>query len=528
MTCFEIGLMNLNCVGVSEKRTSKPRAAPVRVLAIALSVICTSLAHADEASPTKPCRVLGVVQEVRCGTVQQPLDASRPKGTLLDIQYAVLPAVARRKLPDPVFFLAGGPGQSAMDLMPQVLPLLSRLNQRRDLVFVDQRGTGRSAALRCENDPNQSSLTAWARGGDVLLARQDALDCLKRLRSLTWVTNSSDLSHFHTAAATKDLDAVRRQLGVQQINVVAASYGTRVALDYQRQFPGHLRRAVLDGVVPPDMALHRSSAVDAQAALDAVWAACDAEPACQRRYTSIKRTWTTLLSQLPIQAQVTDPRTGRREPITITRDMLLAAVRAPLYSPVFAAGLPQAVFDAAQGRFEGVVGLMQTVMSRHAPTLYMGMHLSVVCSEDLSPFALADSAAVPTDFGDSGARRYQSLCEVWPKSEVPESFFELTKSDSPMLLLSGGLDPITPSRHAARVQKALGAQAQHLVIPNAGHGVMSLGCMPDLIFRYLDAQEALEAQALDARCAQQMPRPLSFALPDLTAAATDTQKSIKP
>ena len=106
-------------------------------------------AQSDEV--TTPCRVPGLANEVRCGVVRRPLDAARPTGPQLDIHFIVVPAVARRRLPDPVFLLAGGPGQSAIALAPAVLPLLARLNNRRDLVFVDQRGTGRSAPLDCED-----------------------------------------------------------------------------------------------------------------------------------------------------------------------------------------------------------------------------------------------------------------------------------------------------------------------------------------------------------------------------------------
>lgn len=486
----------------------------------------TSAAQAAES--LAPCRIPGVAQEVRCGMVQRPLDAARQKGSTIKVHYAVLPAVARRKLPDPVFLLAGGPGQSAIDLMPQILPLFSRLNQRRDIVFVDQRGTGRSAALRCEDDPTHSSLTQWTRGSDGALALQDAANCLKALHALPWVTHPSDLAQFSTIPATRDLNAVRQQLGVQRINLVAASYGTRVALDYQRQFPDHLRRAVMDGVVPPDMALHQSSALDAQAALDAVWAACNAEATCQRRYGDIKSTWATLLAGLPREAQVADPRTGQRELVTINRDMLLAAVRAPLYVPALAAGLPQAVFDAAQGRFEGLVGLMQAVSSRHAPPLYMGMHFSVVCAEDLPRAGPEDAAAASVDFGDGIARRYQSICSAWPQAEVDEAFYRVGTSNTPMLLLSGAADPVTPPRHGTRMQAALGPQAQHVVVPNAGHGVMSLGCVPDLVFRFIDADSTTAIHPVDAQCVQNMPRPLSFALPTRAAMPARPTKPSTP
>ena len=104
------------------------------------------------AEPLTPCRVPGLRSAAQCGVVQRALDPARPAGTQIEVHYLVVPALARRKLPDPVFFLAGGPGQSAIRLAPTLVQQLGRLNNRRDLVFVDQRGTGKSAPLLCRED----------------------------------------------------------------------------------------------------------------------------------------------------------------------------------------------------------------------------------------------------------------------------------------------------------------------------------------------------------------------------------------
>lgn len=464
-----------------------------------------------------PCRIPGVAQEVRCGVVQRPLDATRPKGTQIDVHYAVLPAVARRKREDSVFFIAGGPGQSAIDLMPQVLPLFTRLNQRRDIVFVDQRGTGRSAPLRCD-PPQTSTLAAWARSSNPQQSLSDALVCLKQLQALPWVTHPSDIGQFTTAQAMQDLNAVREQLGAKTINLVAASYGTRAALDYQRQFPGAVRAMVLDGVVPPNMALHTSSSSDTQAALDALWAACDAQPACQKRHGNLRATWQQLLQSLPSDEWVNDPHTGQGEVLTITRDMVLAAVRAPLYAPTLAAALPQAVRDAATGRWEGLVALASAATprtsGRGSPALYTGMHLAVVCAEDVKRRPTA--TAIPgADFGDVLSQGYAAICPHWPTVDVPPAFDQLQASKAPVLLLSGGIDPVTPPRHAQQVAKVLGNQVTQVLVPQAGHGLMSLPCVPDLVFRYLDTPDG-QAPKVDGSCLQSLPRPLSFSLAGAT------------
>jgi pimeloyl-ACP methyl ester carboxylesterase len=482
---------------------------------VVAAVLALAPAMAQPQASLTACRIAGVAQEVRCGVVQRPLDATRPKGTQIDVHYAVVPAVARRKREDAVFFIAGGPGQSAIDLMPHMVSLFNRLNQRRDIVFVDQRGTGRSAPLRCD-PPKTSTLTSWAQSSDLAQSLQDAQACLKQLQALPWVTHPSDIGQFTTPQAMQDLNAVREQLGATTINLVAASYGTRAALDYQRQFPQAVRRMVLDGVVPPDMALHTSSGADAQAALDAVWAACQAEPACHKRHGDLRATWQQLLQSLPKDQLVNDPRTGQSEVLTITRDMVLAAVRAPLYAPSLAGALPQAVQDAAMGRWEGLAALASATVPRGSPPLFTGMHLAVVCAEDVKRAATPHTpASSGTDFGDALSQRYTSLCPLWPTADVPPAFYQLKTSNVPVLLLSGGADPVTPPRHAKQVAQRLGNKVTQVTVPHASHGLMGLPCVPDLVFRYLDAADNTMPQ-VDGSCLQSLPRPLSFSLTGAT------------
>ena len=226
--------------------------------AVALLVLGTSAACAAEA--VTPCRIAGIRNDVQCGVVSRALDPANPAGVKIDVHYVVVPAMARRKSADPVFMLAGGPGQSAIALAPAVLPLFTRLNNRRDIVFVDQRGTGRSAPLDCD-DPRHLRLAEQADPQRQIARLAQCRDALQKLPY-------GDLRMFTTPIAMQDLDAVRAALGVERINLVGGSYGTRAALDYQRQFPQRVRRSVIDGVAPPDMGLTTSHSSDAQAVLD--------------------------------------------------------------------------------------------------------------------------------------------------------------------------------------------------------------------------------------------------------------------
>ena len=500
----------------------------VTLLLRAAAASCAWIAALGAIAQPVPCRVEGIRSEVLCGSVLRPLDPARPDGTKIVIHYVVVPATARRKLPDAVFLLAGGPGQSAIALAPSVLPLFPRLNNRRDIVFVDQRGTGRSAALECD-DPRDLPLAEQA---EPHAQERSVLECRDRLARLPWLSDDAQsslgpqgtplalgrsgalgdangLRHFTTWVAMQDLEAVRQQLGGAPVNLVGGSYGTRAALEYMRQFPQGVRRAVLDGVVPPDMALPVASSADAQAAFDALLAACEAEAACAARYPHLRADWVGLLARLPMPITVARPLSGQIERFTLTRDALLQWVRSPLYAPAVAAALPAALHDAARGRFQGLVGLVALVDGRRSSAPAMGMHFSVVCAED-APRMAASSDRPGADFGDGTAASYGRICASWPRGEVPAAFYKIGQSAAPVLLFSGGLDPATPPRHGALVAAALGPNALHVVVPQAGHGVMSIGCARDLLFRFIDAGTNAEALQLDADCLKHIPRPGAF------------------
>ena len=484
--------------------------------ALALAGAASSL-HAAEA-PLTECRVPGIRHSVQCGVVQRPLDPARPAGTMIDVHFVVVPAMARRKLPDPVFVLAGGPGQSAIGIAPSTLPLFSRLNNRRDMVFVDQRGTGRSAPLVCAETRSEP----LADQADPDRQFERLMACQEALLTLPYIRAPSDLGLFTTTIAVQDLDAVRRQLAAPRINLVGVSYGTRAALEYMRQFPAAVRRSVLDAVAPPDMELPASFSTDGQAAWDALLRFCERDTVCHGRYPALRADWAALLKSLPKPASATHPLTGAPEQFRLTREMVLGAVRGALYSPAVAAALPAAITEAARGRYEGLVGIGALLASRKSIQPAMGMHFSVVCAEDVprltdagyssftGPNRAATSNPPGTDFGTDQAALYQRVCARWPRGEVPAAFYRVPPSAAPALLFSGGVDPVTPPRHGKRIAMALGPTARHVVVPNAGHGVMGVGCARDVIYRFIDATEDGDATVVDASCLKAMPRPLVF------------------
>ncbi|RZJ07118.1 MAG: alpha/beta hydrolase [Rubrivivax sp.] len=470
------------------------------LLALLMMMTATSAAMA---APLKPCRLDGIPNELQCGSLQRPLDPTRPDGVKIDIHYLVVPALARNKQPDAVLMLAGGPGQSAIEVAARVLPRLSRLGNRRDLVFVDQRGTGRSAPLNCEDD-SKLSITEQL-DTDAQATRLDA--CRTKLETLPYGRDGG-LRFFTTTVAMQDMDAVREALGVPQWNLIGGSYGTRAALEYMRQFPSKVRRTVIDGVAPPDMVLPASFSTDTQAALDKLF------EANAKTHPSLREDWHKLLASLPRTVTVAQPLTGVPERFTVDRELLLRAVRPPLYQPALAAALPAALEAAArEGRFESLFGLTSAFAGGKGMKLAAGMHYSVVCAEDVPRLAEARDAP-GSDYGRLDSETYTRACKTWPRGDVPAGFYTLPPAPSPVLVLSGGADPVTPPRHGERVAKALGAghpeRVQHIVVPENGHGVMAVGCMKDVLFRFIDAKTDAEALPQDAACATRIPRPTAF------------------
>ncbi len=463
-------------------------------LAVALLAACRPGGDAVVGS-LKPCRIPGVDREVQCGAVSVPEDPGAPGARQIVVQYAIVPAIARNKQPDPVFVLAGGPGQAAIRLAGQVMPLMNSLNSRRDIVFIDQRGTGQSNPFEC------------AREGNTVEAALEARQQLERLQECI-KSFKGDPRLYATWIAVRDFDVVRAQLGAEQINLWGASYGTRAALEYLRQYPRHVRTAVLDGVAPPDMALPVSFALDSEAALTSLSRLCAADPRCLSQYPDFDARVAALLERAVSAPwiEVDHPLTGAREKLRLDSRALTSLLRGPLYSPSLAALLPFAVAEAANGHYGPLVSLTVSLAGRVQDNFAAGMHFAVICAEDLPKLRTRSEPAPIGRFGTVFADLYEQACAVMPTAPVPAAFYEVGPSAVPVLILSGGLDPATPPRHAEVVARKLG-NATHLVAPNLAHGISGQGCAAQLITRFV--REA-SAAALDGACLSAIPPPGFF------------------
>jgi pimeloyl-ACP methyl ester carboxylesterase len=385
------------------------------------------------------CRPHGAKEEVRCGTFEVWENRATKSGRRIKLAVDVVPALSTSPLPDPVFVLAGGPGQGAADVLGGVLPMLEKLHRRHDLVFVDQRGTGASSPLKCTNAEDAGLAEKLRDGVDTAALRT----CLADLRRA-----GLDPAMYTTSPAMDDLDDVRAALGYGAIDLWGVSYGTRAALTYLRQHGEHARAVVLDGVDPPSMSLIVASAENAERAFGKVFAACDADVACARTFPGLRGELTTLLASLeahPVTTTIADPTTGARTLVTITRNSFILDLHGLLYQPDIAVLLPLVIDSASHGDFAPFAA-QATATSAIGDQISEGMYFSVVCAED-APLATPDAVAAHTRgtlLGDAFAKSLLEVCSFWPRGPVPADFHDPVASSVPVLLLSGDLDPVTP------------------------------------------------------------------------------------
>lgn len=474
---------------------------PTLVVAAALlAAACTSPTDAPRLV-LSPCRLPGLDAPAECGTYEVWENREAKRGRRIRLNVAIVPARLRAKEPDPIVVLAGGPGQGAVSLAPQVMPLFSPLNDSRDVLFLDQRGTGSSNPLDCEDDEEQQSLQSVF---EESLPERLVTRCLEELKA--------DPAQYVTSVAIEDLDEVRDALGYSRLNLWGGSYGTRVGLEYIRRHGDHVRTAVLDGVAPSTMKLPLSFVGDGEAALDRMLAACEAEPLCHKTYPDLRKTLVGLRRQLarsPARVAIQDPRTGERDTIEVNENVFLSGLFRPLYVPELASLLPFGVAAAASGDFNPLLAQNLEFTDDVSENLSVGMHLSVICAEDIPRITPQDLAAASrTFFGHALVDDFIKACRIWPHGKLPPDYYEPVRSDVPVLILSGGIDPATPPRHAEEVAATL-PNARHLVAPELGHGVSLHGCAPRLIEKFIRKGSGND---LDGKCLERIPRPL-FMMP---------------
>ncbi|MFO0659249.1 MAG: alpha/beta hydrolase [Polyangiaceae bacterium] len=439
------------------------------------------------------CRLAGTSAEAKCTRVSVPesRDPSIASQRDLSLRVVVVPALATSPAPDPLFVLAGGPGQSAVELASVILPLFERVRRRHDIVFVDQRGTGDSHPLQCEG--SESAMSDPFATGSV---KESLAKCLASL--------DADTRTYTTTAAADDLDDVRKALGYSTINLWGGSYGTRLALVFARQHPTSVRTITLDGVAPVDMHLPLTLAEDSQRSLDIVLDHCSHDESCSKRFPQVRAQLDTLLGPRPKPWESSELARLTSGHPRLDHDAIAGSLRALLYRAESAAMIPF-VIDAMsrEGDHRALVMMIKTLVRSTRHAMSEGLFFSVICAEDV-PTITEDELnhrAANTFLGANVSRSIVEGCSAWKAGTPPPGFHAPVRSEAPVLILSGEQDPATPPPYAERVAATL-PHSVHAVFPNVGHGASPVGCAPQLIAQLI---ESGTTEKLDVSCARQVP-----------------------
>ena len=428
-----------------------------------------------------------------CAKFPVPENRADPKSRTIDLKLAILKSDSAVPAQDLVVYLAGGPGQSAIQTYPDLAPAFAPLRKHHDILLLDQRGTGDSHPLKCpaleklmkkdvDTQPSIEQRVQWLG------------ECAQE------VGKTADPRYYATSDAVADLEAVRDALGAPKLDLVGVSYGTRMAQHYAAAHPDAVHSIVLDGVVPNSLVLGETFATSLQHSLQLQAEACNTAPACKQAfgdwYATLHQLYAKLKTGQPQQVTFADPYSYKPMTKALTADTLAGVVRLFSYSEVTAALLPLAVNEAAHGNYAPLMGQAQLLTGDLSESIEGGMQLSVICTEDASLLTPR-----PQDegllLGDELIKAFIAECKAWPHAAMPKDFHAPFKSSIPTLLISGERDPVTPPAFADEVLKGL-PDGRSLVVKGLGHAeAINAGCMPDVLDDFVTG---LQPKKLDAQC----------------------------
>lgn len=468
---------------------------PVHCLFLSLALL--ALSGTAGALELEDCRISadpgspGV--KARCGTMLRPENPADPESPQIELRVAVVPALNLVPETDPFVPISGGPGQGTIEFYTRFQGALEGVRRNRDILLVDQRGTGESSRMDCKLDDEAILFETEFSLDDTL---EFIEDCLAEL--------PHDPRYFTTSVAVTDLEAVREALGYTTLNLYGISYGSRVAQHFARQYPESTRTVIIDGVVPPQVSLGPEIATESQKAVDRILARCVEDAACNERFPDIEAKFARVVATLqaaPVTVQVPNPNTGRMEEVSFGEGQFAGAVRLLIYSPNTIALLPLFLHEADAGNYAPLAAQFMLTAIAMSDAIAMGMHNSVMCTEDmpfLDPDTIDYEQIAASYMGVFQLEVLEAMCEIWPPGPIDDGFKEPVKSDIPFLLLSGDADPITPPRYAEMAAVDL-SNAVHLVGEKQGHGMAMVGCMDRIIADFVTSAdpETLETDCME-------------------------------
>lgn len=469
------------------------------ILAVASLALLPSFAASPvhpSRSRLQPCKA-GLAKGALCGEYQVWENRAAKTGRKITLQVLLLPALGPDRKPDPIIAFGGGPGQAAFDLVGAEGP---KARRDRDLLFVDQRGTGGPDRMTC--------LLGTPGDFPSLLAQLFPLDAVRRCREE--LEKKYDLTLYTTAAGADDVDEVRAWLGYEKLNLAGYSYGTRMAQVYLKRHPESVRTVTLWGSLPMDEALPISHSAAGQRSLDLVFAMCEKDAACNARFP-VRQDFAAVMARLdqgPVEVQVPHPETGKPVRVRLPREVVVEAIRSILYNARGAAILPLAFHEAAAGDWKRLGRMVAQRRYGMLTGLSHGLFFSVTCAEDM-PFITEEqivSRTAGSFLRDHRVRRQKEACDLWPRAQVEPGHREAVRSEIPVLAINGRLDPVTPPDFGHRTVAGF-PNSLFLEIPTESHAIAG-DCPLKVAQTFLDRASV---QGLDTSCIAKM-KPTPFLL----------------
>lgn len=461
-----IGTLLVALVGCGSNTSTKPNADNLLALSLCPRIV-------EDAPPA--------VTGAECGFLQVLENPGNPSSKKISLNILRWPAISPIPDPDPVFVIAGGPGQSAVSIAPMLAQVFFDLRKNRDIVFVDQRGTGESSPMHCNAEDDVVVVEF-----PLLQNAHDALNADIKIMAACAEKYKNQAAYYTTPFAVIDLERVRESLGYTQINLWGASYGTRVILEYMSEYPASLRSVVMDGVAPVQLALPAFVEADAYASLEQISEYCIKTPTCENAYGNILEKAASVsvrLEQAPLQLSIKHPLTEAPTDILIDEVKFATLLRFALYDRLLAKLLPRIIATSHEGDYQLLSTLiMQLSNNEQLQEIARGMHVNILCNEDEG---YKFSTRKPLFFALNSKVGMSEICEFWPSTPLPERYYEPVHSNVPALLLSGAMDPVTPPHWAEAVAQTL-PNALHIIALGAHHGVTMQGCAAKVVTEFIE------------------------------------------
>ncbi|MFF8835808.1 alpha/beta hydrolase [Streptomyces sp. NPDC015130] len=416
----------------------------------------------------------------RCGFLEVPENRTLKHTRTIRTTVAIIPATSAKPAGDPVVFMEGGPGGDAIGTIPFLIA--SQVNRDRDLIVMTQRGALHSQPnLACpEMDRFNASAVgmpydAPSTGRGLVRA---AKECRDRLTA-----EGADLSAYNTTENAADFAALRKALGIKKWNVYGYSYGTDLGLTYLRRHPHGIRSLAIDSVVPPQIVSLPWAWDSAREGINAIFAACEAQPACKARYPDLSRTLTEQVRRLEANPlRLTVPPPGGGTPVNVVLDggtlVNLLVTNGQL---VPSADVPAALYELAAGNPERLARAQAAGATPAIGEFAHGLTHSVACAEWAPGYSKRDvlqagRRAFPGWPDSVLAHAPQlpfehDLCRAWNVPDRTGVQRVATHSKVPALIISGTFDAKTGASWGPFAGRTL-PRSTAVVVPGITHWVV--------------------------------------------------------